>query len=278
MSFRSRNLITSVFLARTAPPGLFAQDDNCKVHKPLRIRPVWIHPPPALQEGAFGESDSFGTLSLLVLGDESVGKSAFHRGLAHYSSIAYPPEDFTNDCVLKRVVYPDSVLQDGLESVEDINLRVLLRDNANLRTRLCPDIQAATFYRGVHGIFLCFDVTQRKSFDHILNFWMEEIDTSRNSSVVIILVGLKTDLQEHRVVSAAEANQVARMLGLLYYECSSSLEKGLGLVFDAMVHSILCNPIFRTELWQDYHLNKQAAETQAGWFCMDDSSDRCCIC
>lgn len=279
MSRSIRDAVNSAFPARSAPPGLFAQDDNHKVHKALRTRPAWTHaPPPVLREGDFSDSDSFATVTLLVVGDESVGKSAFHRGLAHYPNTDHAPEIFARDCILKRFVYSDSLRRDGEEVVEEVKLRVLLGDNARLRNEICPRIQATSYYRGAHGIFVCFDVTQRKSFEHVLSNWMEEIDRSRNNSVVIVLVGLKTDLVKDRAVSTVEADELAKALGLLYFECSSALGEGLGVVFDAMVHAVMQDPSNRAELWHDHHLEHSVEDAPAGWLCCNDSSDFCCVC
>ena len=51
-----------------------------------------------------------------------------------------------------------------------------------------------SYYRGVHGIMLVFDVSNRKSFKHV-SYWLSNISKHANEHVQVQLVGNKVDLR-----------------------------------------------------------------------------------
>lgn len=51
-----------------------------------------------------------------------------------------------------------------------------------------------SYYRGVHGIMLVFDVSNRKSFKHV-SYWLSNISKYANENVQVQLVGNKVDLR-----------------------------------------------------------------------------------
>ena len=55
------------------------------------------------------------------------------------------------------------------------------------------------------GVVLVYDVTQRCSYDHIVEHWYQEMREHTDHDVVVILVGNKTDLRHARCVDSEEA-------------------------------------------------------------------------
>ena len=51
-----------------------------------------------------------------------------------------------------------------------------------------------SYYRGVHGIMLVFDVSNRKSFKHV-SYWLSNISKFASERVQVQLVGNKVDLR-----------------------------------------------------------------------------------
>ena len=60
-----------------------------------------------------------------------------------------------------------------------------------------------SYYRGSICALLCYDVTNRESFDNLIK-WLEETKTYANDKITIMLIGNKTDLAQKRVVSYDE--------------------------------------------------------------------------
>jgi Ras-related protein Rab-1A len=97
------------------------------------------------------------------------------------------------------------------------------------------------YYRGAHGIILVYDVTNRESFDNIVN-WMDNIERySKNPR--LILIGNKTDLPNKRVVSYEEALDYSNSLGLSFLETSAKNNLNIEDIFTKLVHDIYDNNI-----------------------------------
>ncbi|WKA03861.1 hypothetical protein VitviT2T_021945 [Vitis vinifera] len=53
------------------------------------------------------------------------------------------------------------------------------------------------YYRGAVDAMLVYDITKRQSFDHIPR-WLEESRGHADKTILIILIGNKTDLKEQQ--------------------------------------------------------------------------------
>ncbi|MBD3350151.1 MAG: GTP-binding protein [Candidatus Lokiarchaeota archaeon] len=93
------------------------------------------------------------------------------------------------------------------------------------------------FYRGASGTVMVFDITRRESFQHILD-WKQEVDQVIPDKPFII-VGNKIDLADERVVSKHEGEELAKSLGVLYYETSAKTGENLNVAFRKLVDEIL---------------------------------------
>ena len=52
------------------------------------------------------------------------------------------------------------------------------------------------YYNGSNGIYVCFDLTNEKSFESVQNFWMKDLDKFAPEEAVRFLVGCKADIEE----------------------------------------------------------------------------------
>lgn len=75
-----------------------------------------------------------------------------------------------------------------------------------------------SYYRGVAGCLVVYDVTSRASFDHVQG-WLNEVrKLSSSEQTVVMLVGTKTDLAEQRVVTTEEGQSLAGREDVLFAE------------------------------------------------------------
>ncbi|MES1905937.1 MAG: hypothetical protein MHPSP_003346, partial [Paramarteilia canceri] len=78
-----------------------------------------------------------------------------------------------------------------------------------------------SYIRQAHCILVCFDITNRDSFEKIPT-WLEMINKHKTEdSAQICLVGTKSDLESTRVVTSEEAQQFANERGMSYNEVSA---------------------------------------------------------
>ncbi len=85
------------------------------------------------------------------------------------------------------------------------------------------------YYKGAMGAIVLFDVTNRESFDHISK-WIGEVRDNAGD-IPMLLVGNKIDLEDSRVVSMEEAQELADDLNMFYVESSAKTGVGVGDIF-----------------------------------------------
>ena len=73
------------------------------------------------------------------------------------------------------------------------------------------------YYRKANGIILVFDLTDRKSFDSLLQ-WVTDIHNYSSDEVEIFVLGNKCDLDQKRVVSKEEVMKLLGNVGLAFYK------------------------------------------------------------
>ncbi len=83
-----------------------------------------------------------------------------------------------------------------------------------------------SYYRAVAGILLIYDITNEKSFEQ-LDFWLTECKKNSNSKVCIYLIGNKSDQEEQRRVSKAEAQIFAKKNGIKFIETSAKTSENV---------------------------------------------------
>ncbi|GAB4819469.1 hypothetical protein N2152v2_006515 [Parachlorella kessleri] len=93
------------------------------------------------------------------------------------------------------------------------------------------------YYRGAVGALLVYDVTRQSSFDNVKR-WMDELSEHADSSLVVMLVGNKTDLGQQRVISTQSAKKVAEREGLLFIETSAMDGSNVGPAFTRAIEEI----------------------------------------
>ncbi|MFX0188238.1 MAG: GTP-binding protein [Candidatus Hodarchaeota archaeon] len=84
---------------------------------------------------------------------------------------------------------------------------------------------------------LVFDVTRRDSFENIKLWYDESIEISKD--IVLILVGNKIDLEDSRIVSTAEGEELAKKLGLGYIETSAKTGENIEDAFRMLALQIV---------------------------------------
>ena len=96
------------------------------------------------------------------------------------------------------------------------------------------------YYNDAHGILLVYDITNRESFDSIIN-WQNEIRNNAPADSVLFLIANKTDLNKERVVTELEGKKKAEELGMLFIEVSAKNGDNIILLFENISEAMMQN-------------------------------------
>ena len=97
---------------------------------------------------------------------------------------------------------------------------------------------ASAYYRESVGVLLVYDVSNRKSFDHIPK-WLKEVELHCDENCLCILVGNKSDLdEEQRQVTEQDGKQFAEKNGMAFVETSALTAVNVGAAFHKLIKKI----------------------------------------
>ena len=143
----------------------------------------------------------------ILLGDTSVGKTCLFKKIT--SGLFLSKNVSTVGIDRKTISYEQEFDEEGKKVLKNININII--DTAGEeRYRAITK----TYYKGSNGIILIYDITNRKSFEHIKE-WIDSIKSSLDSSnekkYTIFLLGTKLDLvnknEKLREVTTEEAQK-----------------------------------------------------------------------
>jgi Ras-related protein Rab-1A len=160
---------------------------------------------------------------ILLIGDSSVGKSSLlHRFADHSFSDNYI-STIGVDFKIRTV------------NIDGDQIKLQMWDTAGQeRFRAIT----SSYYRGAHGIFLVYDITDARSFSNC-SAWVHEIRRYAADNVLIFLLGAKIDLNKSRTVDAEAAREFAENNNALWSECSAKTNEHVDLVFEQMTRKLI---------------------------------------
>jgi Ras-related protein Rab-1A len=127
---------------------------------------------------------------------------------------------------------------------KDHNIKLHLWDTAGQERFKSISVN---YFRKVHGFFFVFDLSNRESFDQLVN-WIDLAKNYNKHAMVNFLVGNKSDLERH--ISEKEAIEFAESRNLIYYEASAKTSDNVEKSFHYMTF----------KLFEYYSRNKQIYE------------------
>ena len=91
----------------------------------------------------------------------------------------------------------------------------------------------SSYFRGSHGIFLIYDITNRDSFKNLEN-WLIEIEKNASQNVLKILIGNKSDLVDDREIKTEEGQAFANRNGMKFIETSAKMNTNVNEAFETL--------------------------------------------
>ena len=169
-----------------------------------------------------------GSLSFILIGDSTVGKTCF---LNRYFKNQFTETFLSTIGIDKEMKHV---------KVGNENYKLTVWDTAGQeRFRCLPK----KYYQNADGVLLLFDVTNEETFNSVAN-WMKDVkdnsnktisnDANNQSDISLYLIGNKIDKPD-RVISREKAEEMARSLGMKYFEVSCKLNMNIPEVMARMI-------------------------------------------
>lgn len=76
------------------------------------------------------------------------------------------------------------------------------------------------YFKKVDGCIIVYDITNRRSFDEIENYYIPKIKEKCKTKIVTILLGNKKDMEDKRKISFEEGNNLAVKYNFIFKEVS----------------------------------------------------------
>ena len=91
---------------------------------------------------------------------------------------------------------------------------------------------AKIFYKDARVILFVYDITSKKTFDALINFWYEELRNDLTENPIYAVVGNKNDLYMNQQVDTSDAKDLAKNLGGIFQLTSAKTNEGIKNLFD----------------------------------------------
>jgi len=176
-----------------------------------------------VKEAEENEENYENIFKILLIGDSGVGKSCL---LLRYTDNTFSENFFSTIGV-------DFKIKDVAVDGEIVKLHIW--DTAGQERFKTI---TSSYYRGSHGIFLVYDITDRVSFKNI-KVWVDEIKKfTMGESIMLFLVGNKKDQEESRAVDASEGQDLADQLEAKFLETSAKDRVNVDQIFTEITKSL----------------------------------------
>ena len=95
----------------------------------------------------------------------------------------------------------------------------------------------SAYYKGAKGAFIVYDITRKESFDNVSK-WAEQLKSTADKNLTIIIVGNKTDLEDQRQITSEEGQNKANSLESAFIETSAASGSNLDKAFEMMINEV----------------------------------------
>ena len=162
------------------------------------------------------------SVKFIIVGDSSVGKSnillRFSRNEFDSGHQATLGIEFANKHVIHNNV-------DYLVQIWD----TAGQENFRSVTR--------AYYKASAVAMVVYDITKEESFSHIQT-WMKDCKELAPSTVLIALIGNKSDLEDQRVITKERGENLARENNMMFFETSALNGNGIENAFKKCIEAV----------------------------------------
>uniref|UniRef100_A0A663DU00 RAB25, member RAS onco family n=1 Tax=Aquila chrysaetos chrysaetos TaxID=223781 RepID=A0A663DU00_AQUCH len=134
----------------------------------------------------------------------------------------------------------------------------------------------SAYYRGAVGALVIFDITKHQTYN-VVDRWLKELYDHAEASIVVMLVGNKTDLAQAREVPMEEAKMFADNNGLLFVETSALDSTNVEQAFETILKEIFHKVQKQKQRSSQSNTVSLASETLASTAPAQTEKRPCCV-
>ena len=93
------------------------------------------------------------------------------------------------------------------------------------------------YYKGSKGAFVVYDITRKETFESV-DKWINDLKSSGDPKLIIIIIGNKCDLEEKREILKEQGEEQAKSFGCAFLETSALSGDNIDKGFEMMISEI----------------------------------------
>ena len=95
----------------------------------------------------------------------------------------------------------------------------------------------SAYYKGAKGAFVVYDITRKETFNSV-DRWINDLKTSADKNLTIIMIGNKCDLEDQRQVSADQGEEKGKSYDVAFMETSAFSGENIDKAFGNLINEI----------------------------------------
>ena len=95
------------------------------------------------------------------------------------------------------------------------------------------------FLKDANAIILVYDITNKKSFTELKEYWYQQIKRDENEELVLVVAGNKNELCEQKEIADEEAEEWAKSIGAVFFSISAKNGNRINEMFDYIGKKLL---------------------------------------
>ena len=128
------------------------------------------------------------------------------------------------------------------------------------------------YYKGAKGAFIVYDITRKETFDDV-DKWRNELISSCNQEITVMLIGNKCDLENQREISKEQGEEKAKSFEFSFLETSALSGENLEKGFQMLIEEIYQKYKVEQSKSDEINLNSGAEEIKIGKM---NKKKKCC--
>ena len=89
---------------------------------------------------------------------------------------------------------------------------------------------ARLYYKNARVVILVYDITSKKSFEEMKNYWYEQTKQIDVENLVLAIAANKSDLYEQRQVDNSEGEEFSESVDAIFAETSAKNDSGIDIL------------------------------------------------